>query len=113
MCQIYILECKVQSSQIEMVSCAVGVTEKFKVEVGLHQRSALNPFLFGGDGQAVRQVSHCDLQGEQEAGGGTARQVEVCLFVNERGRVYLGNYVKRKQQVLTRKSCNRKKQEKI
>ena len=29
-----------------VVKCAVGTTESFKVKVGLHQRSALIPFLF-------------------------------------------------------------------
>ena len=29
-----------------MVRCAVGVTEEFKVEMGLHQGSALSTFVF-------------------------------------------------------------------
>ena len=29
-----------------VMSCAVGTTKSFKVKVGLHQRSTLNPFLF-------------------------------------------------------------------
>ena len=29
-----------------VVRCDVGVTEEFKVEVGLHQGSTLRPFLF-------------------------------------------------------------------
>ena len=29
-----------------MVRCAVGVTEQFKLEVGLHQGSVMSPFSF-------------------------------------------------------------------
>ena len=29
-----------------VVRCAVGTTESFKIKIGLHQRSVLNPFLF-------------------------------------------------------------------
>ena len=31
---------------VTTVRCAVGMTEGFKVEVGLHQELALSPFLF-------------------------------------------------------------------
>ena len=30
-----------------VVKCTIGTTESFKVKVGLHQRLALSPFLFG------------------------------------------------------------------
>ena len=36
----------ISESSVTAVKCAVGVTDGFKVEVGLHQGSTLSPFLF-------------------------------------------------------------------
>ncbi|MCJ8737953.1 hypothetical protein PDJAM_G00030010 [Pangasius djambal] len=48
-----------------VVRCAVGQTEEFKVEVGLHQGSALSPFLFAMVmdqlSEEVRQESSCTM----------------------------------------------------
>ncbi|KAK3572619.1 hypothetical protein QTP86_001120 [Hemibagrus guttatus] len=48
-----------------VVRCAVGQTEEFNVEVGLHQRSALSPFLFAivmdQLSEEVKQKSPCTM----------------------------------------------------
>ncbi|MCJ8739511.1 hypothetical protein PDJAM_G00048000 [Pangasius djambal] len=47
-----------------VVRCAVGQTEEFKVEVGLHQGSALSPFLFAmviDQLSELRQESPCTM----------------------------------------------------
>ncbi|KAK3569658.1 hypothetical protein QTP86_002642 [Hemibagrus guttatus] len=44
-----------------VVRCAVGQTEEFKVEVGLHQGSALSPFLFA---IVMDQLSEEDMFGD-------------------------------------------------
>ncbi|KAK3536593.1 hypothetical protein QTP86_013788, partial [Hemibagrus guttatus] len=76
-----------------VVKCAVGQTEEFNVEVGLHQGSALSPFLFAMVidqlSEEVRQESPwtmmfaddiviCSESREQGAGGGKPGEVEVC-----------------------------------
>ncbi|KAK3559241.1 hypothetical protein QTP86_008352 [Hemibagrus guttatus] len=76
-----------------VVRCAVGQTEEFKVEVGLHQGSALSLFLFAivmyQLSEDVRQDSPwtmmfaddiviCSESREQGAGGGKPGEVEVC-----------------------------------
>ena len=35
----------IYESRMTVMMCVVGVTDGFRVEVGLHQRSALSPFL--------------------------------------------------------------------
>ena len=52
---------------VTTVRCAVGMTEGFKVEVGLHQGPALSPFLFAMAmdrlTDEVRQESPWDVRG--------------------------------------------------
>ncbi|MCJ8735547.1 hypothetical protein PDJAM_G00248360 [Pangasius djambal] len=67
-----------------VVRCAVGQTEEFKVEVGVHQGSALSPFLFAmvmDQLTEVRQESPCTMMfaddivicSESREGNGTVR----------------------------------------
>ncbi|MCJ8736312.1 hypothetical protein PDJAM_G00258120 [Pangasius djambal] len=53
-----------------VVRCAVGQTEEFKLEVGLHQGSALSPFLFAMVmdqlSEEVRQESPCTMMFEND-----------------------------------------------
>ncbi|KAK3531362.1 hypothetical protein QTP70_018162, partial [Hemibagrus guttatus] len=75
-----------------VVRCAVGQTEEFKVEVGLHQGSALSPFLFAivmdQLSEEVRQESPWTMmfaddivicsESREQVEGGKPGEVEVC-----------------------------------
>ena len=80
-------------NSVTTVRCAVGMTEGFKVEVGLHQGSALSPFLFAMVmdrlTDEVRQESPwnmmfaddiviCSESKEQVRGAKSLREVEIC-----------------------------------
>ncbi|KAK3530847.1 hypothetical protein QTP70_002884 [Hemibagrus guttatus] len=58
-----------------VVRCAVGQTEEFKVEVGLHQGSALSPFLFA---MVMDQLSEED-QISEDCGGQHNRRLCPCF----------------------------------
>ena len=68
-------------STMRVVKCSVEVTDGFKVEMGLHQRSALSPFLFdmvmdrltdevGQESLWTIDIVICGESREQGAGGG-------------------------------------------
>ncbi|MCJ8735133.1 hypothetical protein PDJAM_G00243340 [Pangasius djambal] len=61
-----------------VVRCAVGQTEEFKVEVGLHQGSALSPFLFAMVMDQLSEEVRQESVVRAERGGGKPGEVEVC-----------------------------------
>ena len=79
-----------------VVRCAVGTTESFKVKVGLHQGSVLNPFLFAVimdrlTNEVKREPpwmmlfaddTYCDLRRDQERSKAEIRILEVCIGKN-------------------------------
>ncbi|MCJ8736340.1 hypothetical protein PDJAM_G00258720 [Pangasius djambal] len=72
------------TAHVGLVRCAVGQTEEFKVEVGLHQGSALSPFLFAMVmdqlSEEVRQESPCTMMFADDIVicSESREQVEVC-----------------------------------
>ena len=87
----YVRVVQVMYESCKTVVCTIDVTGEFKVEVGLHQDSALRPFLFvmvmNRLTDEVRQESPWTMMSaddivicsEQRAGGRKSREMEVCF----------------------------------